>query len=132
MDARSSSDRRLSRPATRPEFDDAEIRVLLSHLSHELTRPLISLRAGFDLLLSDTVHPITPEQRNHVQTMVSLCDELLQMTRSYLDYAGLVEGARPLCFGSFTIAALIREVDRQFAETAATRRILWSCALQGP
>ena len=131
MDAHTSSDGPSSRPPARSEIDDAEIRVLLSHLSHELTRPLISLRAGFDLLLSDTVQPISTEQRNHVHTMVSLCDELLHMTRNYLDYAGLVEGARPFHFGSFTIAALIQDVSRQFTEAAATRRILWSCELQG-
>jgi signal transduction histidine kinase len=92
---------------------------------------LISLRAGFDLLLGDSARPISPDQRGHVQTMVLLCDDLLRMTRGYLDYAGLVQGTRPLCYGSFTIGALIREIDRQFSQLAATRRIVWECALEG-
>jgi signal transduction histidine kinase len=132
MDARTSSHRTPNHAAAEPGIGVGELRTILSHLSHELSRPLISLRAGFDLLLGDTAQPITEEQRGHVQTMVALCDELLQLTRSYLDYAGLVEGARPLCCGSFTIGALIQEVSRQFAEVAAARRISWSCELLGP
>src|ERR671938_232725 len=87
----------------------AELRTILSNLSHELCRPLISLRAGFDLLLGDAARPISHDQLRH--------------TRSYLDYAGLVQGTRPLCYGAFTIGALIREIDRQFAPEASARRI---------
>jgi signal transduction histidine kinase len=116
----------------RPAIAQDELRTILSSLSHELCRPLISMRAGFDLLLGDSARPISQDQRGHVQTMAVLCDELLRLTRSYLDYAGLVEGARPLCFGVFTVAALIREIDRQFAPAAASRRIAWSCLLEGP
>jgi two-component system phosphate regulon sensor histidine kinase PhoR len=82
-------------------------------------------------LLGDSARPISPDQRGHVQTMVVLCDDLLRMTRSYLDYAGLVQGTRPLCYGSFTIGALIREIDRQFSQLAARRRITWECTLEG-
>ena len=129
MDARTDS----AQPSPpRPIVEHAELRTILSNLSHELCRPLISLRAGFDLLLGDSTRPISPGQRGHVQTMVTLCDELLRLTRSYLDYAGLVQGTRPLAYGTYTIGALIREIDRQFAQDAASRRIGWECALDGP
>jgi signal transduction histidine kinase len=113
-------------------IEHAELRSLLSNLSHELCRPLISLRAGFDLLLADSARPISRDQRGHVQTMVVLCDDLLRLTRSYLDYAGLIQGTRPLCYGSFTLGALVREIDRQFAPAAAARRLGWRCGLDGP
>ena len=132
MDARTEppplSEQRLARPLN----DQVELRAILAHLSHELCRPLVTLRAGFDLLLGDLARPISPDQRGHLQTMVVLCDDLLRLTRSYLDYAGLVQGTRPLCYGSFTIGALIREIDRQFAPSAAARRIDWGCGLDGP
>ncbi len=108
-----------------------ELRAILSNLSHELCRPLISLRAGFDLLLGDDARPISPDQRGHVQTMVTLCDNLMLLTRSYLDYAGLVQGNRPLCYGAFTLGALVREIHRQGVSEAAKRRISWECALEG-
>jgi signal transduction histidine kinase len=130
-------DARTETPPTPPHSLDRsliahdELRTILSNLSHELCRPLISLRAGFDLLLGDSARPISPDQRGHVQTMIVLCDDLLRLTRSYLDYAGLVQGTRPLCYGCFTLGALIREIDRQFSQAAAMRRIAWECELDG-
>jgi signal transduction histidine kinase len=113
-------------------FDHDEFRAILSNLSHELCRPLVSLRAGFDLLLGNADQPISADQRAHFQTMVGLCDDLLRLTRTYLEYAGLLQGSRPLCYGVFTISALIREIDRQFAPEAAARRVDWLCSLDGP
>ncbi|MCA1686085.1 MAG: HAMP domain-containing histidine kinase [Planctomycetia bacterium] len=98
----------------------------------ELSRPLVTLRMGFDLLLADSSRAITSDQRGHVQTMVVLCDDLLRLTHNYLDYAGLVQGTRPLCYGRFTVGAMVQEIDRQFAEDARGRRIAWECALEGP
>ncbi len=132
MDARIDSPTVSTSSAARALIDHDEVRSLLTNLSHELCRPLISLRAGFDLLLSDAARPISRDQRGHVQTMVVLCDDLLRLTRSYLDYASLIQGTRPLCYGAFTLRALVREIDRQFASTAAGRRITWECQLEGP
>ena len=106
-------------------IDQGELRSILSNLSHELCRPLVSLRAGFDLLLGESPRTITDDQRGHLLTMVSLCDDLLRLTRSYLDYAGIVQGSRPVCLGSFTIGALIGEIDRQFAPVARGRQLDW-------
>jgi signal transduction histidine kinase len=111
--------------SARVSIDQRELRSILSNLSHELCRPLASMRAGFDLLLGEAPSSITHDQRGHLLTMVSLCDDLLRLTRSYLDYAGIVQGSRTLCLGSFTIGALIGEIDRQFAPFAAARRIKW-------
>lgn len=133
MDAQSETPALITEHGgARQLIDHAELRSILSNLSHELCRPLISLRMGFDLLLSDSARPISSDQRGHVQAMVGLCEDLLRLTRSYLDYAALVHGARPLCFGGFTIGALIQEIDRQFGQTAAARRIAWKCVLDGP
>jgi len=115
----------------RPPIDHVELRAILSNLSHELGRQLVSLRAGFDLLLGDAGCACSPEQRGHLQTMAASCDNLLHLSRSYLDYAGLVRGARPVQYGLFTIAALIGEIDRQFASAAAARGIAWSCSREG-
>jgi signal transduction histidine kinase len=113
-------------------FEQGELRSVLSSLSHELCRPLISLKAGFDLLLDESSSSFTPGQRGHLLTMVGLCDDLLRLTRSYLDYAGIVQGSRPLCLGSFTIGALIREIDRQFAPIASGRQVRWEVHAERP
>jgi signal transduction histidine kinase len=113
-------------------IDRGALRSLLSNLSHELCRPLISLRTGFDLLLGESPLAITSDQRGHLLTMVSLCDDLLRLTRSYLDYAAIVQGSRPLCLGSFTVGALIHEIDRQFAPVASSRQIKWLSRAEPP
>jgi len=131
MDARSDpSPLRNLRP-TRSLLENAELRGVLTNLSHELCRPLVSLRAGFDLILGNAAPPIPPDQRGHLQTMLVLCDDLLRLTRSYLDYASIVQGARPLHNGSYTLSALVREIDHEFATVASARRIQWECMLEG-
>ncbi|MHB1561596.1 MAG: sensor histidine kinase [Isosphaeraceae bacterium] len=111
-------------------IDRGELRWAFSSLSHELCRPLTSLKAGFDLLLGEPAAGFTPDQRSHLLTMVTLCDDMLQLTRSYLDYAGIVQGSRPLCLGTFTVGALLHEISRHFAGVAATRHIRWETTLE--
>jgi signal transduction histidine kinase len=118
--------------ARRVVIDQPELRSVLSNLSHELRRPLVSLRAGFDLLLGELPATLTQDQRDHLLTMAALCDDLLRLTRSYLDYASLVQGSRPLCLGSFTIGALIHEIDRQFAPVAGAGRVQWETHIELP
>jgi signal transduction histidine kinase len=113
-------------------FDRAEMRSVFSNLSHELSRPLISLKAGFDLLLGEPSSTFTPDQRGHILTMVSLCDEMLRLTRSYLDFAGLAQGSRPLCLGRFTVGALVHELTRQFGPMAAGRHVHWETEVDSP
>src|ERR1700749_2781873 len=126
MDARfDSTTTALNASSVRPLIAHEELRSILSNLSHELCRPLASLRAGFDLLLEESTSTITDDQRGHLGTMVALCDELLRLTRGYLDYAGIVQGSRPICLGSFTIGALMAEIDRQFGPIATGRQLDW-------
>jgi signal transduction histidine kinase len=84
------------------------------------------------LILGESSSQIAQDQRVHLLTMVSLCDELLGFTRSALDYAAIAHGSRPLCLGSFTIGALIQEIDRQFAPIARARRIQWETHVTNP
>jgi signal transduction histidine kinase len=123
-------DPRNARPsspaAEHASINQGELRSLLSSLSHELCRPLVSLRAGFDLLLDETSGSVSTDQRVHLQTMVSLCDDLLRLARGYLDYAALVEGCRGPSLGTFSLGALVREIDRQFGPAASARGLGWA------
>ena len=132
MDAQTGTSALTDRDGPDTRIDPAEVRSILANLGHELSRPLTTLRMGFDLLLADADRPISQDQRGLVRTMVDLCDDLLRLTRSYLDYAGLVHGTRSLCLGAYTVAALVGEIDRQFGAGAAARRITWHSALEGP
>jgi signal transduction histidine kinase len=68
----------------------------------------------------------------HVTTMMGLCDELLHLTRSYLDYAEVVRGSRSPSLGTFSIGAVVREIDRQFAPLARSKGQAWSAVALDP
>jgi signal transduction histidine kinase len=123
--------RSASRACEPVAIDQGELRLLLTSLSHELCRPLVSLRAGIDLLLQDT-STVTGDQRLHLATMVSLCDDLLRLTRGYLDYAGLVNGSRLPSYGTFSMGAIIREIDRQFRSATQAAGLRWETFADNP
>ncbi len=104
---------------------------LFSGLSQELCRPLISLRAGFDLLLAGSEGPVSAEQRTHLEGLRGQCDDLIRLTRTFLDYAGLTRSSRPLELAPFRLAALVEETRHQFQLRAERHEIQWECTLKG-
>jgi signal transduction histidine kinase len=124
MDAQPDDGARLGPP--QPRFDQQELHNLLCSLSDELCRPLASLRTGFDLLLGDGPAEFSAAQKGHVGTMRTLCDDLLRLTRSYLDYAEVIRGTRAPNLGTFSIRALVHEIDRTFGASARDKGLDWS------
>jgi two-component system phosphate regulon sensor histidine kinase PhoR len=106
-------------------------RSLFASLSREMCGPLISLRAGFDLLLAGCEGPISDAQRDQVQTLRAQCDSLIALTRSFLDYAGPARAPRPTDLAPYRLGALLAEADRQFAGAARARGIDWACRVAG-
>jgi signal transduction histidine kinase len=111
--------------------DGACDRPVLSLLSREMCRPLISIRAGFDLLLAGCEGELTPAQRQQVQGLRGQCDSLIGLTRSFLDYSAAGRGSGPLRLSTFRLGALLAEADQQFSGQAGARGIGWSCRLAG-
>jgi signal transduction histidine kinase len=64
--------------------------------------------------------------------LLALCDELLSLARGSLDYATIAHRSQPLCVGSFTIGALVQEIDRQFAALARARQVHWEAHASDP
>lgn len=113
-------------------FDRRELHSLLSSLTDEFCRPLASLRTGFDLLMNERPAAFSATQQKHVVTLRTICDDLLRLTRSYLEYAEIIHTVRPLSLGTFSLRALVREVDRMFAGPARAKGIDWEAvALDG-
>jgi signal transduction histidine kinase len=107
-------------------FDRRELHDLLCSLSGELCRPLASLRMGFDMLLGGAPPVFSPAQAGHVTAMRGLCDDLLRLTRGYLDYAEVIRASRPPSLGLYSLGALVGEVDRTFAAAAREKGLGWS------
>lgn len=108
-----------------------ELRAILSGLGDELSHPLISLRAGFDKLLSVSAQPMPEDQLGQVRLMVGLCDGLLELTRSYLDFAGMVHGATTITLETVTLGRFVDDLNQKFSDQAAALAIRWSCGLAG-
>lgn len=101
--------------------DQEALHSLLCGLGRELCQPLVALRAGFDQLLSEAPGPIPPEHQGHVATITGLCDELLGLTRGYLDYAEAARPSSPAQPRPLALGAIVAELDRRFGSRARER-----------
>ena len=101
--------------------DQTDLHNLLCGLSQELRQPLAALRAGFGQLLNDAPKPIPPEHQGHVATITGLCDELLGLTRGYLDYAEAARSSNPSRPQALTLGAIIADLDCRFGPKARER-----------
>lgn len=129
MDVRPGPRGAADRPPAPPCPAGDDLPGILTSLRRELARPLAALRDEVGEALSG---PVQPAQADQLRAMAGLCDELLDLTRDYLDYACLARGARPPQFATVALSALAAEVDRRFRPEADRREIAWRCALEGP
>ncbi len=58
---------------------------IFANLSREILRPLDAFQAGLDGLLNDPVAAASDAERSHAQTLLTLCEDLRQLTVAYLD-----------------------------------------------
>ncbi len=123
------------RTPSAPCLEPAVLISALSQLERELTQPLERLRGNLiyklaespGLALSALGGTCRPE------TLVNLCDELIDMTRVFFDDSAvrkqaLAPGSEP----SLRLSTLLDEVDRRFAPEAAQNELDWQCRFDGP
>jgi signal transduction histidine kinase len=119
--------------AVRQHADSAHgtgLHSIINELGREFCRPLSALKDGLvarsDATRSDAI------TQARIWKLVSLCDDLLDLTRNYVDYIELTHGSRPLQVTQTTIAALVADIDRVFGQVAQARGLSWSCSVDGP
>lgn len=122
-----------SPPAPAPvAFECAEYRGILTALSRELCQPLLALREGFIAMRTSPQSGTDSDPKTHLGTMIALCDDLIRVTRGYLDCGRRQHSSRHLHLGKYTLSAVVRELDRQFTPEAAARALGWECEVEGP
>lgn len=75
-----------------PDPQPGSVPVILANLSLQIQRPLGQLHRGIDTLLADAGEDLSDVERAQAETMIQLCLEIDQLTRSYLDRP-VVDGA---------------------------------------
>lgn len=93
-------------------LDDAKSN-LVGTVSHELKTPLTSLRMAVYLLLESQVGPLTPAQRELIETARDGADRLLRILNDLLDIARLESGSSQLNRREVQIDTLLGEMARE-------------------
>ena len=98
---------------------------VLDGLGREVSRPLISLRAGFDYALKPLPGPcsMTDSPRTSMSDIVEICDQLLLEARAMLESVAILDRAQPPQVGVFLLSGLAVALEREFDQVAHARRI---------
>jgi PAS domain S-box-containing protein len=110
----------LRREKERAEAGDKAKGVFLATMSHEVRTPLNGM-VGFTNLLLDT--PLSPEQREYVQTIRTSSEALVQLTGDIMDYTRIESGGLQLDATPCDVRASIENVLDILAGRAAEGRL---------
>ena len=95
----------------------------LSHVSHELRTPLTCIHQFVSLLLDGLAGDISPEQRDHLQTIMKSAHQLSAMVRDLLEATRAESGKiriEPRCA---SIADLVHTATTMMQATAAQKKV---------
>lgn len=114
---------RLDRAVHRLEELDRLKSNFLANMSHELRTPLTSIIGYAEMLAEGLAGPISPEQREYVQTILSKADQLLGLISAVLDASSIDSGQLSLDRNPVMLAQVVRSEVPAFAAAAQKRGI---------
>jgi signal transduction histidine kinase len=95
----------------------------LSHVSHELRTPLTCIHQYVSLLFDGLAGPVTPEQRDHLQTVLKSVNQLHAMIRDLLEATRAESGklrVEPRCLA---LVELVQQAVAMVRPSAEQKRI---------
>jgi two-component system, NtrC family, sensor histidine kinase KinB len=95
---------------------------LVSTVSHELKTPLTSLRMAVYLLLEQNFGPITPRQRELLETARDDAERLLRILNDLLDLSRLESGRSTLKRGPVAIAGFLEDMAHELRSITEAAR----------
>lgn len=86
--------------------------------SHELRTPVTILHGYCSLLLEEHRDNLSPDQLEYLAAVVEGCDRLVTLVNNLLDIARFEAGKVPMELGTGNLAALVRDLGRDFRTLA--------------
>jgi signal transduction histidine kinase len=102
----------------------------LSHVSHELRTPLTCIHQYTTILLDGLAGEMTPEQREHLGTILRSANQLGAMVRDLLQAARAESGKISLEFRCISVEDLIRLAATMMQGTAAQKEVTLEVAIE--
>ncbi len=91
--------------------------------AHELRTPVTIMNGYCSLLLEELPENLSADQREYLQAVVDGGERLVQLVNNLLDIARFDAGKLPMDFGAGNLAALIRDLGRDFRTLAGRHGI---------
>jgi PAS domain S-box-containing protein len=122
------TERRLAQEALTAAKDEAERANraksrFMSLMSHELRTPMNAILGFSQLLMSDTAHPLTPEQQRYAQEILSGGRHLLRLINDVLDLGRIESGRLAMSVSAVPLLPLIDECLALMAPLARERPV---------
>jgi signal transduction histidine kinase len=103
----------------------------LSHVSHELRTPLTCIHQYVTILLDGLAGEMTPEQRDHLDTVLRSVNQLGAMVRDLLEAARAESGKISLELRCVSIAELVRLAVAMMQATALKKGVGLEVGVEG-
>src|SRR5690348_7171870 len=103
----------------------------LSHVSHELRTPLTCIHQYVTILLDGLAGEVSPEQRDHLNTILRSVNQLGAMVRDLLEAARAESGKISLELRCVAIGEVIRQAVAMMAATAAQKQVGLEVGVEG-
>jgi signal transduction histidine kinase len=101
----------------------------LSHVSHELRTPLTCIHQYVTLLLDGIAGPMTPDQSDHLKTVLKSVNQLHAMLRDLLEATRAETGKMRIAPRCIDIAELIHQTVAMMRPTASAKNIGLECGI---
>lgn len=113
----------LERNVTALDARNREIQSFYHSLSHEIKTPLTAAREFTSIVLDGLQGPLTPDQRESLQTVKDACDQMVVFLNDLLDASRLETGKLALHRAPTDLGALVDRVVTHFAATARAKEL---------
>jgi signal transduction histidine kinase len=114
---------RLQKAVARLEELDRLKSNFLATMSHELRTPLTSVIGYAEMMSEGLAGPVTPEQREYLQTILGKADQLLGLITSVLEVSSLESAPAEMERASLSLADLVANEAATYAAQAGKRGI---------